>query len=230
VAHGIINYEKTIILKTGIMPSAFYDRLTMNGVDIDKARKNGLLIEIKSNKRQIQDFASSFCNFEKYLSSLIDQGAKLIRILIVEDRAEKDRILINESQINQVCSIHPITILHQYNIKELNAENLLDLLKSHEQVIIDNELVRSPVYIHFEDILDTLPLENQTQNNLTKREVIILEYLVDGHTNKRISRELGISVRTVEAHRSNIMNKLNARNIVDLMKFVMQNQKIQRYT
>lgn len=52
--------------------------------------------------------------------------------------------------------------------------------------------------------------------NLTKRERQILQKAVAGLSNKEIAEELGISKRTTEVHRFNLMKKLNVKNILDL--------------
>jgi two-component system response regulator FixJ len=57
---------------------------------------------------------------------------------------------------------------------------------------------------------------------LTAREVSICKALLAGQPNKVIAHHLGISIRTVEAHRSNIMMKLSARNIAEV--FLLLNQ------
>lgn len=51
---------------------------------------------------------------------------------------------------------------------------------------------------------------------LTEREQEVLNLLLSGKTNKDVARNLGISPRTVEAHRANIMSKFDAVNIADL--------------
>jgi len=53
---------------------------------------------------------------------------------------------------------------------------------------------------------------------LTKRELEVFDYLVDGKMNKVIAAELDLSVRTVEAHRANLMAKLEAHSLSDLVK------------
>ena len=58
--------------------------------------------------------------------------------------------------------------------------------------------------------------ESNTNFNLTKREKQILEKAVAGLSNKEIAEELGISKRTTEVHRFNLMKKLNVKNILDL--------------
>ncbi len=52
---------------------------------------------------------------------------------------------------------------------------------------------------------------------LTGRERQVLELIVAGRLNKQIADDLGISIKTVEAHRANIMDKLGARTMADLM-------------
>ena len=56
---------------------------------------------------------------------------------------------------------------------------------------------------------------------LTTRERDILEALVNGETNARAGLRLGLSHRTVEVHRRNIMRKLGARNTADLVRRVL---------
>lgn len=53
---------------------------------------------------------------------------------------------------------------------------------------------------------------------LTPREHQTLELLVAGKLNKQVAAELDISVRTVEAHRAKIMEKLDARSLSDLVR------------
>ncbi|QHI97177.1 response regulator [Xylophilus rhododendri] len=56
---------------------------------------------------------------------------------------------------------------------------------------------------------------------LTSREAQVLERIVAGRLNKQIADDLGISIKTVEAHRANIMEKLNANTVADLLKIAL---------
>ena len=56
---------------------------------------------------------------------------------------------------------------------------------------------------------------------LTGREAQVLERIVAGRLNKQIADDLGISIKTVEAHRANIMEKLNANTVADLLKIAL---------
>lgn len=56
---------------------------------------------------------------------------------------------------------------------------------------------------------------------LTQREREILKLIAEGYRNKEIAEELCISVKTVEKHRSNLMEKLNLHNIQALTAFAI---------
>ncbi|MGN1057603.1 MAG: response regulator transcription factor [Comamonas sp.] len=56
---------------------------------------------------------------------------------------------------------------------------------------------------------------------LTGRESQVLERIVAGRLNKQIADDLGISIKTVEAHRANIMEKLGANTVADLLKIAL---------
>ena len=53
---------------------------------------------------------------------------------------------------------------------------------------------------------------------LTPREQEVLAALVEGHPNKTIAYDLGISARTVEVHRARVMDKMQARNLPELIR------------
>jgi FixJ family two-component response regulator len=60
---------------------------------------------------------------------------------------------------------------------------------------------------------------------LTRREREVLEQFTTGASNKEAGRTLGISPRTIEDHRANIMKKLGAKNAADLVRIVMTAQQ-----
>ncbi|MCL4744086.1 MAG: response regulator [Burkholderiaceae bacterium] len=58
----------------------------------------------------------------------------------------------------------------------------------------------------------------QRLSRLTARERQVLDLIVAGRLNKQIADDLTISIKTVEAHRANLMHKLGARTMADLMR------------
>jgi two-component system response regulator NreC len=62
---------------------------------------------------------------------------------------------------------------------------------------------------------------------LTEREKEIMHLVVDGLSNNEIADKLFISVRTVETHKSRILQKLDLKSTVDLVKFAIKNKIIE---
>lgn len=60
------------------------------------------------------------------------------------------------------------------------------------------------------------------QDQLTERERMVLALLLRGASSKEVARDLGISPRTAEFHRANIIGKLGARNTTDLVRRVFR--------
>lgn len=61
---------------------------------------------------------------------------------------------------------------------------------------------------------------------LTKREVEILVLFAQGFSNKEIADKLFISIRTVESHKNNIMQKLDLKSTVELVKYAIKHKMI----
>lgn len=63
--------------------------------------------------------------------------------------------------------------------------------------------------------------------HLTAREREIVQLLAEGKSNKEVAVALGVSVKTAETHRANIMRKLNLHSISDLVRFAIRNKIIE---
>ncbi|MCF8275253.1 MAG: response regulator transcription factor [Flavobacteriales bacterium] len=64
---------------------------------------------------------------------------------------------------------------------------------------------------------------NGVEVELTEREVEILQLISEGLSSKQIGEKLFISPRTVDTHRTNLMNKLDIHNIAGLIRFALKN-------
>jgi DNA-binding NarL/FixJ family response regulator len=65
------------------------------------------------------------------------------------------------------------------------------------------------------------------RNRLTSREREIVQLLAEGKSNKQVASSLGISVKTAETHRANIMRKLEMHNINELVRYAMRNHIVE---
>jgi DNA-binding NarL/FixJ family response regulator len=63
-----------------------------------------------------------------------------------------------------------------------------------------------------------------TRDSVTPREREIIQLLTEGLSNKEAAARLGISVKTIEAHRANIMRKLRLRSVTDLVRYAIRNK------
>jgi DNA-binding NarL/FixJ family response regulator len=111
--------------------------------------------------------------------------------------------------------------------KDVDKEALLQAIRTvHQGGRFFNDaimkLVFEDFYTHekFKSPLKKLP------NELTKREYEILGLVASGKTNRELAESLFISIKTVETHKTNILEKLGLRNTTDLVKYAIKNKII----
>ncbi|MGD9786955.1 MAG: response regulator transcription factor [Sulfuricellaceae bacterium] len=91
--------------------------------------------------------------------------------------------------------------------KPFNGQDLLDRVQYALKLDQENRLKRSEIS-HLRAHFDTL----------TPREREIMEHVTAGKSSKIIARDLGISAKTVDIHRANIMKKLQVHSVADLIQ------------
>ena len=62
---------------------------------------------------------------------------------------------------------------------------------------------------------------NHRIDSLTPRENEVMALVVTGHSNKSIAKELGVSIKTVEVHRGNLMSKMKAKSLSELVRIAL---------
>jgi len=65
--------------------------------------------------------------------------------------------------------------------------------------------------------------DNAKKYSLTQREKEILKLYVEGFSNHEVAEKLNISIRTVETHKNNIMQKFDFKSTVEMVKFALKN-------
>ncbi|MBC8332641.1 MAG: response regulator transcription factor [Anaerolineae bacterium] len=113
-----------------------------------------------------------------------------------------------------------------YILKDACAAELIDAIHAVKK----GESVLSPAITRLviEDYLrwgEIQPVENN--NNLTAREREVLQLIAEGYTNKEISEILVISAKTVQAHRTNLMDKLDLHSKGELIKYAIRKKIIE---
>jgi DNA-binding NarL/FixJ family response regulator len=78
--------------------------------------------------------------------------------------------------------------------------------------------------------LDKNPKEKQADNEeslrLTSRQREIVQLLAEGKSSKEVAAVLGLSVKTAETHRANIMRKLDCHSVTELVRYAIRNHII----
>lgn len=85
--------------------------------------------------------------------------------------------------------------------------------------------------VYVSDVLTPMMLkgflaDERSGHDLSDREMEIMKLLAEGYSNREISEMLGISVKTVEVHRANIMKKQDFKNITELVRYAIRNHII----
>lgn len=113
-----------------------------------------------------------------------------------------------------------------YVLKSDAARNLvaaIDTLRQHRPFFTTavSEMV-------FRDFLKSNRSEDlSAPDRLTQREREIVQLLAEGKSNKEVASILGISVKTAETHRRNVLGKLNLHSISDLIHYAIRNKIIE---
>ena len=74
---------------------------------------------------------------------------------------------------------------------------------------------------HYEKSSDRIGLLKKKDDQLSSREIEVLQLVAEGKVNKETATELGISIKTVEKHRQNLMKKLNIHDTAGLTRYAI---------
>lgn len=123
-------------------------------------------------------------------------------------------------------------VLCTYSLRTSRAVDILDVARAHQcsiarrngnwEFLETPELKRAKQEIRrLSGALDILSKSFPGHDTLTPRERVALAQIVRGLSSKEIARDLDISPRTVEFHRTNLLKKIGAKNTVDLVRKVL---------
>jgi len=107
--------------------------------------------------------------------------------------------------------------VNSYLLKDFVLEELVQALA----MTLDGKSFLSPKLRAMSLLSDTAS-EPGRSARLTTRQTEILRHVASGRTTKEIARELGISPKTVEFHRSRLMERIGVRDVTGLTRFALQ--------
>lgn len=113
-----------------------------------------------------------------------------------------------------------------YILKQNGAATLLEAVRAVVRggTYLDPAITR----VLIEDLTSVAPRSSRPAAALTPRERQVATMVAYGHTNKEIAAELGIGVKTVETHKTNVMQKLELASRAELVQFALEQGWIDR--
>jgi DNA-binding NarL/FixJ family response regulator len=121
---------------------------------------------------------------------------------------------------------------------ESGAKGFINKSEAHELLVqaIQSLSEHKPFFttkvsdVLFAEILNrsgATPHATQTTTQLSTREREIVQLLAEGRSNKEVAGTLGISIRTAETHRANVLRKLSLDSLADLVRYAIRHKMIE---
>jgi FixJ family two-component response regulator len=151
--------------------------------------------------------------------------------LVLDVRMARTSGLALQEELNAIGARIPIVFISGHGdisiaIKAIKA-GAVDFVQKpyHEQQLLDsiNEALRRDAEAR--EVTGSGEGFAERLSALTDRERGVLEHVAQGLSSKAIAKVLDISYRTVELHRSHIMEKLGVRSVAELVKLVIERRK-----
>ena len=192
-------------------------------VDDDEAVRDSLTWLLESNGYTVRCHASA----ERFLQSLQNTDKSTISCLILDVRMpgmsglELQERLVSENLPMPISFItgHGDVSMAVSTMKRGAVDFIEKPFKENELcALVERMLTKARVdFAQADQRKNTQSLLSK----LTGRERQVLERIVAGRLNKQIADDLSISIKTVEAHRANIMEKLNVNTVADLLRLAL---------
>lgn len=147
----------------------------------------------------------------------------------IKERQPTIKVVIISSEIKKEFVSAGIKCgIDGYLPKDANKAMVIDAIRSvHAGGKYFNEAITSLV---FEDFYQAEKTGRKTKRRitegLTRRESEVLEQIAVGKTNQEVADTLFISIKTVETHKTNILEKLGLRNSAELVRYAIKNNII----
>lgn len=133
------------------------------------------------------------------------------------DRQERRQALSRSTVVVLLEQLSPLPLLEGLRLGLADALGMpvseRELLEAVERALrLDGER-RGPARAR--------QIAKERLGSLSRRERQVLHGIVDGHSNRRIAEDLGVSIKTIESHRSNLMRKSGCRALACLVRLAV---------
>ncbi|MFA5662746.1 response regulator transcription factor [Castellaniella sp.] len=189
-------------------------------VDDDEAVRDSLRWLLEANGYKVRVYAGA----EEFLDSY---SSEQIGVLIADVRMPgMSGLELQEALIERKAPLPIVFITGHGDVPMAVSTMKKGAVDFLEKPFNEAELrkIVAGMLVQAEDRVREMQVQRAQQavlDRLTAREQQVLERIVAGRLNKQIAGDLNISIKTVEAHRANIMEKLEVNTVADLMKIAL---------
>ena len=193
---------------------------TVYVVDDDEAVRDSLQWLLEGQDYRVRTFESAEAFLSRY-------EAREVACLIADIRMDGMSGMELQERLLERQSPLPIVFITGHGDVPMAVESMEKGALGFIQKPVDGAQLLGPVERMLAKAHETFSVHQQAASReallakLTSRETQVLERIVAGRLNKQIANDLGTSIKTVEAHRANIMEKLNANTVADLLKVAL---------
>ncbi len=208
------------------MTSLMTNKPTIFIIDDDEGIRDGLTMLLES-------IGQACCSFDSATSFLKAYNDNMSGCIVLDIRMPKMSGLELQRKLNELKCLLPMIFITGHGDIPMAVEAMrlgaLDFVRKpfNEQDLIDriNEALEFDEKRN-DEVISELNLKNKFES-LSKRELDVLERVTSGVMNKVIAAELGISERTVEVHRSHVMDKLGVKTLAELVRVKVKLEAIE---
>ncbi|MCC7516545.1 MAG: response regulator transcription factor [Pseudomonadales bacterium] len=205
------------------MSAVLSQEATVFVVDDDDAVRESLVFLMKSVGLRAESFSSAQAFLDHY-------NAARAGCLILDIRMPGMSGLELQDKLNKMGSILPIIFITGHGdvpmavkaIKSGAADFIQKPFRDQELIDRVREVLEEDAQTRADKLQRTEILKRM--DTLTEREREVMAQVVEGKANKVVAIDLNVSQRTVEIHRANVMDKMKARSLAQLVRLVMKAQ------
>ncbi len=210
---------------------AVYDTLPLFNLGVKSVIDNLENYNLQSFFTDFEDFIDYLKNVKKQIDIAIISDTNKIKsfpdaIRFIHENFPEIKIIVLSEKLGEFDIFSTIksgasAYLYKPGVDPQILKEALDTVLKGEDYFnepVSNIIIQS--YVKKAKKGDEISQRNP--KNLTRREVQILQLICEGLTNKQIADGLFISVRTVDAHKNHIMQKLGLRSTAQLVKFAIK--------
>jgi DNA-binding NarL/FixJ family response regulator len=210
-------------------------------VDDHPVVRDGLKMMLESNKKKFDFVVKEACDSEEAMEMVVNNDFDIIVMdfklsgktgdvitkEIIDYKSDSKIIGLSNYDEEVYASEMLAAGAKGYVLKNIDSDELINAIEKvmSGQLYYSAEIANRLINMNLRSSEDEeLGREKESLKNLlSAREIEIIEFIVNEHTNEEISQILKLSKRTVDNHRQNILTKLNLRNTAGLVRFAIEN-------